>query len=189
MKMNIKIGISARHIHISKEDFEILFEGEELGFYKEMSEKPNYASDKVVTLRNNGRIIPNVRIVGPFRNETQVELSKTDCYYLGINAPLCNSEQLENASEIEIINDNKSIVRKAVIIQNRHIHMSTEDALSNGFTNDQIVKVRIDTIKGGILNNVHIKTGDTFVTELHLDTDDANAFMVDKDTVGELIND
>ena len=189
MKMKVDIGVSARHVHLSEEDFNILFPNEELNIYKELSQYPNFASDKKVTLKNNNRIIENVRVVGPLRNETQAELSKTDCYYLGIDAPICNSGELEEAAEIEIINGDFSIKRNAVIIQNRHIHMSYEDALKYGFTDDQIVRVKIDTKKGGIMDDVHIKLGDKFSVELQLDTDDANAFLIDKDTVGEILND
>ena len=187
--MKVKIGVSARHIHLSEEDYKYLFGNEEMNIYKEMSQKPNFASDKVVVLRNNDRIIPNVRVVGPFRSDTQVELSKTDCYNLKINAPLSSSNELNNASSIEIINGDRVINKKCAIIQNRHIHISTKEAEELGLKNDQIVKVKIDTIKGGILDNVHIKVGEEFKLELHLDTDDANAFMVDKDTEGEIIYD
>lgn len=189
MKMKVKIGISARHIHLSEKDFNILFPNEELKVYKEMSQKPNFASDKLVTIKKNDKEIKNVRIVGPFRNETQVELSKTDCYNLRIAAPLSNSNELSGAAEIEIINGDNSIIRNAVIIQNRHIHISDELANELGYINDQIVKVKIDTVKGGIFNNVHIKTGKDFSFELHIDTDDANAFMIDSTTEGEIIDD
>ena len=128
MKMKVSIGVSARHIHLSKDDFEILFPNEELNVKNELSQYPNFASDKVVTIRNKDREYKNVRVIGPLRNDTQIELSKTDCYYLKIDAPLCNSGELENAAEIEIINGNKTIKRKCVIIQNRHIHMNYEDA-------------------------------------------------------------
>ena len=189
IEMKVKIGISARHIHLSKEDFEILFPNEELNVYKEISQYPNFASDKKVSLRNGDRRIDNVRVVGPLRNETQIELSKTDCRFFKIDAPLHNSGDLNNAAEIEIINRDKSIKRNCVIIQNRHIHMSYEDAEKYGYKDDQVVKVKIDTIKGGIMENVHIKLGDRFKLELQLDTDDANAFMIDENTEGEIIDD
>lgn len=187
--MKVNIGVSARHIHLSEDDFNILFPNEELNIYKELSQYPNFASDKKVTLKNNDRIIENVRVVGPLRNETQAELSKTDCHYLSIDAPVCNSGELEDAAEIEIINGDVSIFRSCAIIQNRHIHMSYEDAKNYGFTDDQIVRVKIDTKKGGIMDDVHIKLGDKFSIELQLDTDDANAFLVDENTVGEILND
>ena len=116
-------------------------------------------------------------------------MSKTDCRYLKIEAPLCNSGELENAAEIEIVNGDKSIKRNCVIIQNRHIHMSYEDAEKYGYENDQIVRVKIDSVKGGIMDNVHIKLGDKFNMELQLDTDDGNAFFIDDSVEGEIIND
>ena len=187
--MKVKIGISARHIHLSKEDFDILFPNETLEVYKEISQYPNFASDKKVTIKNGDRKYDNVRVVGPLRNETQAELSKTDCRFLKIDAPLCNSGELENAAEVEIVNGNNSIKRKCVIIQNRHIHMSYEDAEKYGYSDDQIVKVKIDSIKGGIMENVHIKLGEKFALELQLDTDDGNAFMIEDNIEGEILND
>lgn len=187
--MKVKIGVSARHIHLSKKDFEILFPNETLEVYKVISQYPNFASDKKVTIKNGDRKFDNVRVVGPFRNETQAELSKTDCRFLKIDAPLCNSGELENAAEIEILNGSNSIKRKCVIIQNRHIHMSYEDAEKYGYVDDQIVKVKIDSVKGGIMENVHIKLGEKFSLELQLDTDDGNAFMIDDKIEGEVLND
>ena len=187
--MKIKIDVSVRHIHLSKEDFDILFPNEELNILRELSQKPNFASDKKVIIKNGDRTIENVRVVGPFRSETQAELSKTDCYTLKIDAPVTSSGDLEDAAEIEIVNGDISIKRNAAIIQDRHIHMSNEEAKENGFSDGQIVSVRINTKKGGILDNVHIKTGEEFVTELHLDTDDGNAFLVEDDTEGEIISD
>ena len=189
MKLKVNIGVSARHIHLSKEDFEILFPGEKLNVYKELSQYPNFASDKEVSLRNGDRIIENVRIVGPLRNETQVELSKTDCHNLRVDAPLCNSGELDEAAEIEILNGDISIKRSCVVIQNRHIHMSYEDAEKYGYSDDQIVKVKINSKKGGIMDNVHIKLGDKFLLELQLDTDDGNAFFIDENVEGEILDD
>ena len=187
--MKVNIGVSARHIHLSKDDFEILFPGEEIEVLKELSQYPNFASNKQVILKKNDREIKNVRVIGPLRNETQCELSKTDCYFFKINAPLSNSNELENATEIEIISDNASIKRKCVIIQNRHIHISPEDAIKYSFKNDQIVRVKINSIKGGIMENVHVKVGERFKFELQLDTDDANAFMIDENSEAEILND
>ena len=155
--MKINIGISARHIHLSKDDFEYLFPNKELNIYKELSQFPNYASDKKVTLKNGDKKIDNVRVIGPLRSETQVELSKTDCYTLKIDAPLCNSGELENAAELEIVNEK--------------------------------LKVHINSKKSGTLEDVYIKTGDKFSLELQLDTDDANAFLIDDKSEAEIIND
>ena len=185
--MKINIGVSARHIHLSKEDFELLFPNEELNVYKELSQYPNYASDKKVILKNGDKAIENVRVIGPLRDETQVELSKTDCYTLKIDAPLCNSGELDNAAVLEIVNGDKSVVRKCAIIQNRHIHISFEDAEKYGFTNNQKVKVHINSRKSGTIEDVYIKTGEKFSLELQLDTDDANAFLIDENSEAEII--
>ena len=184
MKLKINIGVSARHIHLSKEDYDLLFGEEEFGVLKNLSQYPNFSSDKTVILRNNDRVLKNVRVIGPLRNDTQVELSKTDCVYLRIDAPLCNSGELDEAASIEIINGDKVICRDSVIIQNRHIHMSYEDASNLGYTDDQIVKVKIDSKKGGIIDNVHIKLSDKGTLELQLD-----AFLIDNEVKGEIIDD
>lgn len=186
--MEVKIGVSNRHIHLSKEDLELLFgKGYQLKKIKDLSQKGNYACLEVVTVSNKDREIKEVRIVEPSREKTQLEISKTDAYYLGITPPCKNSGDLDNASEVTIKGPLGEIKRNAAIIPNRHIHMNFDEAEKLGFKNGDIVKVKLFGIKGGILDNVHIKVADNFSLELHLDLDDANSHLVVNGDIAEIL--
>ncbi len=186
--MDIKIGVSARHVHLSKEDIELLFgKNYKLTKIKNLSQYPNYVCKETVDLINGDNIIKNVRIVGPKRDKSQVEISKTDAYTLKIEASYKDSGDLNDASLITINGPIGNIKRKALIFPNRHIHMNTKDAKYLGLNNNDIVKIKIDGEKGGILDNVHIKISKDYNTELHLDLDDANSHNVINGDISHLI--
>ena len=174
--MKVKVAISARHIHLNKEDFEFLFGvGKELTKLNDLSQKGEFASNEKVSIITEKGRLDNIRIVGPLRNYTQVEISKTDSYFLGINPPIRNSGDLTDANEITIIGPMGSIVRKSCIIATRHIHINKSDRDKLGLTNVDYVKVEVGNIKKSILYDVYIKESEDGVFELHLDLDDANA--------------
>lgn len=189
--MKVKVGVSARHLHICQEDLEYLFgSGYELKEERPLTQTGEYASTAKVTLKGEKGIIENVRILGPVRKYTQVEISKTDAYKLGLNPPVRNSGDLENSSPITICYNGKELRKESnCIIAARHIHMSTKDLFKLGFENNEIVKVKIGGEKGGILDNVYVKAGDKYVLELHLDTDDANAHLINSGDICEVIKD
>lgn len=190
-KMKVKIGVSARHIHISKEDLEYLFgEGYELKEEKPLLQTGEYASNTKVNLKTEKGIIENVRVLGPIRKYTQVEISKTDAVKLGLNPPVRNSGDVLGSSPITICYKDKELKKEyGCIIAARHIHMSTRDLFKMGFVNDEIVKLKIKGEKGGILDNVCIKSADSYVLECHLDTDDANAHLLSTGDICEVIKD
>ena len=186
--MKIKTGVSARHVHVTKEDMKILFgEGYELTKKIDLSQPFQYASNEQVTIKGPKNSIARVRILGPERSATQVEISKTDSFKLGINPPVRNSGDLKGAASITIIGPNGQITKNAAIIATRHIHASKDDAKKYGFENKKFVSVRVSGEKKGILNNVYIRTSDEYRFELHLDTDDANAFLINNGQEVELI--
>ena len=123
--MKVKVGVSNRHIHLSMEDKNILF-GDDyiLKEKRRLSQDNNYACYETVNLINGDKKIENVRVIGPERTYTQVEISKEDASVLGINPPYRNSGDLTNAEEIIIESEKSSIKRKCVILSNRHIHMT-----------------------------------------------------------------
>lgn len=187
--MKVKTGVSARHLHLSNEDFEFLFGKEEMKKVKDLNQTGEYASNLKVTLKSEKSEINNVRILGPLREYTQIEISKTDAVKLGINPPVRDSGDLKNSASIIICNNDKELKKEyGCIIATRHIHMSSTDALKLGFDNHQKVKVKVDTIKGGILENVFIKIKDNFVFEMHIDTDDANAHLLNNGDICEIID-
>lgn len=184
--MKVKIGVSNRHVHLTHDDYVLLFGNETIKKERDLVQKGQFASSSKVTIKTDKNYIENVRVLGPFRNYTQVEISKTDSYFLGINPPIRNSGDLTDANEITIIGPMGSIVRKSCIIATRHIHINKSDRDKLGLTNIDYVKVEVGNIKKSILYDVYIKESEDGVFELHLDLDDANACFLkngDKATI------
>ncbi len=177
--MKVKIGVSNRHVHLSKNDFDFLFPNTLMNKVKDLSQKGEYVSDLFVSIKTNKGVLNKVRVVGPLRDKTQVEISKTDAYFLGINPPVRMSGDLDNSEDVILINNNSELlVENSCILAHRHIHMSTNDAIELGYKSGDIVKVKIMGERGGIYDNVEIKIKDSYTLELHLDTDEANAMGV-----------
>lgn len=189
--MKVSVGISARHVHLTKEDLEYLFgNGYELKKYKDLSQTGEYAAVEQITIKTDKDHFDNVRILGPVRDYTQVEISKTDAYKLGIDPPVRDSGDLDGSAPITLCFNGKELKKDyGCIIATRHIHMSTRDLFKLGLDHKQIVRVKIGGIKGGILDNVSIKAKENFVMELHLDTDDANAHLIKQGDICEVIFD
>ncbi|MBO5182847.1 MAG: phosphate propanoyltransferase [Bacilli bacterium] len=186
--MEVKIGVSNRHIHLSREDLSLLFGDDyKLNIMKPLSQRENFSCVEVVSIENNGKVINDVRIVAPCREKTQLEISKTDAYFLGINPPYKNSGDLDGAQDITIRGPQGVIRRKCAIIANRHIHMNSKDARKLGYKNGDIVKVQLFGIKGGVLDNVYIRVSDNFNLELHLDLDDTNAHLLSNGDIAKII--
>ena len=186
--MKINIGVSARHVHVTKEDLKILF-GEDFELTKkvDLTQPGQYACNEQVILKGPKGTIERVRILGPERGETQVEISRTDSFALGIKPPVRNSGDLNGASEVTIIGPNGEITKNAAIIAARHVHATKEDAVKFGFDGKEFVSLKVGGEKGGILENVYVRIHDSFYYEAHLDTDDANAFLIDNGDEAELI--
>ena len=184
--MKVKVGVSNRHIHITKEDFLYLFGNIPFTKRNDLSEPGEFASNFVVKISGPKGEIENVRVVGPERSYTQVEVSKTDCYKLGIDAPVRNSGDLEDSAIITIEYNNKSITKACCIIPTRHIHISTSERKKLNLTKDYY-KIKVDGEKSSILDKVYIKEGKDYNFELHLDTDDANANLIKNGDVLEII--
>ena len=186
--MNVNVGVSARHVHVTKNDLRILFgEGYELTKKVDLSQPGQYACNEQVTLKGPKGIIERVRILGPERVETQVEISKTDSFALGIKPPVRNSGDLNGAAEVTIIGPNGEVTKNVAIIAARHVHANPEIAEKYGFANKEFVSLVVKGEKGGILENVYVRISDKFSYEVHLDTDDANAFLIKNGDEAELI--
>lgn len=178
--MKIKVAISNRHVHLKKEDADILF-GENYNFniLKPLSQTGQYAYVETVLIKTKKNQIENVRVLGPLRNYTQVELSRTDSALLGINPPVRDSGDLKDSETLTIIGPNGEIkAANSTIIAHRHIHMNERDALNFKVNNNDLVKVSVKGMRGGIFNNVRIKVDPSYVLELHIDRDEANAFEI-----------
>ena len=185
--MKIPVGISNRHIHLTKDDYKILFGDTPITIRNELTQPGMYASELTVTIVGSKRSIDNVRLLGPLRNYTQVEISKTDAYYLGLTPPVRSSGVLLDASPIMIVGPVGKITKNAAIIAERHIHVDSEIREKNGLVGVESVSIKINGEKGGIIDNVYLKDSEKAFFELHLDTDDGNAFLLNQGDEVEII--
>lgn len=185
--MDVIMGISNRHVHLSQEDYKILFGDTQIEKLKDLVQVGEFASNLVVEIETEKAKIGKVRFLGPTRSYTQVEISKTDCYTLGIDAPVKASGDLEGAAKITIIGPYGRITKDCAIIANRHLHLNHDDRIRLGLENINKIKVKVGKEKSAILDDVYIKETPSGVLELHLDTDDANANLLKTGAFAELI--
>ncbi|WP_040284201.1 phosphate propanoyltransferase [Tessaracoccus massiliensis] len=170
------VGISNRHVHLSDADFRALFGYAAPKVKKEVRQRGEFAAEETVTLHGPKGAMARVRVMGPNRPRTQVELSRTDCFALGIDAPMAQSGHLDDAAPIEIEGPAGRIsLEHAVIVAGRHIHMSPEAAGALGLRDQDRVSVRFPGERGARLDNFLIRVKDSYLPELHLDTDEGNA--------------
>ena len=176
---DIPVGVSNRHIHLTQEHLDILFgPGYELTKLKDLSQPGQYACKEQLTLIGPSlKAIEGVRVLGPLRKKSQVEISKTDSFTLKVKAPVRESGDVAGSAPITIVGP-KGIVelKEGCILANRHIHMSPSDAERFGVKDGDYVAV--DTVGEGkrtTLWDVQIRVSEKFILEMHLDTDDANA--------------
>ncbi len=186
--MKVNIAMSARHVHLDEETKQMLFGDTELTKAKDLSQKGQYACEETLTIKTDKDKIENVRILGPLRKHTQVEISKTDSFKLGLNPPIRESGDLENSETIILINNDKEVeVRECCIIAKRHIHVDNDTSRKLNLIDQEIVKVKINTDRGGIYDDVVIRVGELYTYEMHIDTDEGNAFNTKPIDMGEII--
>lgn len=188
--MKIPVGISGRHIHLSKEHLEILFgKGYELQNFKDLSQPGQYAALEKVDIESpKGGLIAGVRILGPVRKETQIELSYSDARRAGFTAPVRSSGNIAGSGAAKIIGPKGVVeIKEGVIVADRHIHFSPEDAEKFGVVDRQLVSIKVAGLKGGILANVLCRVHESFRLDCHLDTDDGSAFLLNNGDLVELV--
>lgn len=183
MKSNSKeklygsIAISNRHVHLTKETYEMLF-NEPLTMKKPISQIGEFASNQTLIIKGPKGIIERVRVMGPHRDYNQVEVSRSDAYTLGITPPVRESGDLEDSENITLVTEKNEITLENVCIQaERHVHMNEKMAEELGLKNDDLVKLIINNDKGGEME-AFIKVKSNGFFEIHIDRDDANAFML-----------
>ncbi len=177
----VPIGVSNRHIHLTQEDLEKLFgKGYELTNIKDLTQKGEFAAKEVVTIVGLKGAMEKVRILGPVRPKTQVEISQTDSFKLGIKAPVRQSGKTEGTPGCIIIGPKGVItLKEGVIIADHHIHMSPEDAQEFDCKDGDRVSVEAAAgVRSLVFNNVLIRVKPTFVLDFHIDTDEANAALL-----------
>ncbi len=184
------VNVSARHMHVTPADLEVLFgPGAKLTKLKDLYQEGEFASEQLVTIVGpRQRIIPNVRILGPTRNYTQVELSYTDGVYLGIDLPLRISGNHDNTPGCTILGPKGAVnLSRGVIRAERHVHMSKDDMAYYGVRDGDYMRLKIDGPCGLLFDRVKVRFHPKVVLEVHIDTDEGNACDLETATHMELI--
>ena len=189
-KGGIPVGISNRHIHLSQGDLETLFgKGYELTPMKDLSQPGQYACKELLTIVGPSmRPIENVRVLGPVRKASQVEISKTDSYVLKVKPPVRESGKIEGSAPIRIVGP-KGVVEldEGCIIANRHIHMSPSEAQVFGLIDGDYVDVDVNGARRTRWYDVQVRVHKDFRLEMHVDTDDANAAGIGNGFMVEIV--
>lgn len=184
MKENVSINISARHVHLTKESIDALF-GHDLTKRNDLNQIGQFASEETVTIKTEKGLIENVRVIGPARNYNQVEIPQSDARKLGINPPVRKSGDLIGSEEVTIMTNKKEITGCFAIIADRHVHFSLEDAKKYNVLDGETLNLEIEGVKKGVID-VQAKVSEDGFFEVHLDTDDANAFLIKPGDIGVL---
>ena len=176
----VPVGVSARHVHLTQEHVEALFgEGYRLTKKKHLM-GGHFASNEQVTIVGlKLRAIENVRILGPVRSKSQVEVSATDAIKLGVKAPIRESGNVAGSAPIALVGPKGALyLQEGCIIARRHIHMPPKDAAAAGLYDGDVASVRVDKERGVVFHQVQIRVDDSFTLEMHIDTDEANAAKI-----------
>lgn len=176
----VPVGISNHHVHLTNEDIEILFGKDHvLERIKNLTQPGQFACKECVTLCGPKGVIEKVRVLGPARSQTQVEILAGDNFKLGIKAPMRQSGELEGSAGIIIVGPKGCVqIKEGVIVAQRHIHMNPIEAKAYGVYDGQVVKLQVDGPRAGIMDNVVVRANDKGALECHIDTEEANAYCI-----------
>ena len=180
LERSVPIGVSNRHIHLNRADMDALFgEGSELTRVKDLGQPGQYAAAETVTSRGSKGELTRMRVLGPLREESQVEVSIGDGFALGVHPPVRESGQLEGTPGVKVIGRNGEVeMKRGDIAALRHIHLDPATAERMGVHDKQIVRVEIGGLRGAVLNNVLLRVSDKFAPEMHIDVEEANTLGV-----------
>lgn len=185
----IPIAVSARHVHLSPQHVEALFgKGYELTKKADLSQPNQFAANETVVIAGPRGSIERVRVLGPARSLTQAEVSWTDAMKLGVKPPLRESGDIDRSGAFTLIGPKGSLfLEEGLIIAQAHIHMAPEDANRFDVQNGEHVTVEIDGIRPVAYRNVKIRVSEKYRLEMHIDTDEANAGMISKGAIGQIV--
>jgi putative phosphotransacetylase len=187
--MKVPVGVSARHIHLTQADVEKLFgPGYQLTKKKDLMGGQFAANEQCTIVGLKLRAIENVRILGPVRSKSQVEISATDARTLGIKAPVRQSGDTAGSAPIALVGPKGAIyLDEGCIVAARHIHLCPEDAAAASLKDGDFVSVKMGNERGALLDQVKIRVDKSFTTEMHIDTDEANACQVKQGDMAAII--
>ena len=176
MQFPIVLGVSARHAHLSREHMDILFgKDSELHVKKAIGQPGQYASEEQITMVTEKGSM-KLRIIGPLRPETQIELSLTDARKVGLNAPIRNSGDIKGSAGAKLIGPAGEVeITEGIIVAARHVHLYPETAAKYGLKDGDIVDIQAEGARSLTLHNVLVRAGEKHADEVHIDTDEANA--------------
>lgn len=185
----VTIGLSNKHLHLSQADLEKLFgKGHELTPTKTLVQPGQFACEEKVDIVGPKGTLKGVRVLGPVRPETQVEISLTDARTIGVNAPVRESGKLDGTPGIKLIGPAGEVeTEKGLIAALRHVHLSPTQAKEAGVKDKDIVSIKVVGERGVVFNNVLVRSGDGHEAEIHLDTDEGNAAGLKNGDLGEII--
>jgi putative phosphotransacetylase len=188
----VKVGVSARHVHLSQEHVEVLFgRGAKLTSMRALNQPGEFACDQQVTLVSPaGRSLGPVRVLGPARKKSQVEISLTDCYTLGLKRmpPVRPSGDHRDSPGITLVGPAGAVtLNEGLIRANRHIHLHTSQAAALGLKDNDVVDVRVEGDRPTVLLGCQLRANDAFRAEIHLDTDDANAAGIKSGMLAQIL--
>lgn len=185
----IPIETSARHIHLSKKDLRLLFGKKyQLRKLKKLGQPGEFAAKETVVIQGRGKKGLNLRILGPIRKKTQIELSKTDAIFLGINAPIRESDNLKGTPGAVLIGPKKKIkIKEGIINTWRHIHCNPKEAKRLGLKRGMLISVKTSGLGSITFHNVKIRVGENYRLCMHLDTDEGNAVGIIRKGTGKII--
>jgi len=189
MGYKAEVGLSNKHLHLKNEDIEALFgKGHTLTPTKALKQPGQFASEEKVDIVGPKGALKGVRVLGPARPETQVELSLTDARTIGLSAPVRESGKLDGTPGVKLVGPAGEVtIDHGTIIALRHIHLSPAQAEEAGVKDKDIIKIKFEGERGVIFDNVLVRSGDGHDSEIHLDTDEGNAAGLNNGALGEII--
>lgn len=189
MGYKAEVGLSNKHLHLKEEDIEVLFgKGHTLTPLKPLKQPGQFACEEKVDIVGPKGTLKGVRILGPARPETQVELAMTDARTIGLSAPIRESGKLEGTPGAKLIGPAGEVdLDHGVIVALRHVHLSPEQALEAGVKDKDIVSIKFGGERGLVFDNVLIRSGEGHDSEIHLDTDEGNAAGLSNCELGEIL--
>ena len=184
------VETSARHVHLSEADFKVLFgEDATLTKKKDLSQPGQYACEERVTVKGTKKDLPGVSILGPFRKESQVELSATDARSIGLGIQVRESGVLDGTPGCTLVGPKGEVtLSKGVIVAKRHIHATVADAAELGVVDKEIVSVKVNTPERSLVfGDVVVRVNDSYALAMHIDTDESNAAGMVPGVMGEIV--
>ena len=186
----VPVGVSARHIHLSQEHIDILFgQGYELTVMKDLSQPGQYAANEAVAVIGTKGKFDKVRILGHARMASQLEISQTDAFAVGVKAPVRESGNIAGTPGIKVVGPAGEVeLEEGVIVAARHIHFHTSDAEKWGITDKQLLKVKVTGTRPLVFEDVVARVSPDFALDMHIDTDEANAAGVKNGEMAEIVD-